>query len=131
MIDSSALQWQRLPCTNVSTVVEDRFSKGQVCHENDRLGRGSLRSSKQLAQDSRANGEARKARTREGVEVAIEEKGKIVKGQYGKWETLLPDNLELSNALYRHGAEALKPFGYEPRIEFYNATRNNNFHAMR
>jgi hypothetical protein len=111
---------------NASTLVDENISKSQFCHKDDRSDRGSLRSSK-LAQDSRANGEVRKARTGEGVEVAMEDKATIVKRRYGKWETLLPDHLELSNALHRHGAEALKPFGYEPRTEFHYATRNNKF----
>jgi hypothetical protein len=61
------------------------------------------------------------------MEVAMEDKAKIVKRRYGKWETLLPDNLELSKFLHRHGAEALKRFGYEPRTEFHYATRINKF----
>jgi hypothetical protein len=47
-----------------------------------------------------------------------------VHSRYGKWQSILANNTELSEYLHREGKEALQVFGYEPRREIHYVVRN-------
>jgi len=54
-------------------------------------------------------------------------KNQTVTERYGKWATLLEPNSNLSRAIHREGARALKAFGYEPRRRFMTDQTRNSF----